>query len=162
SGFFSSNRRGNDDIYQFTRMAYTVDLKGLVVDAATQRPLPNSLVILRHLGRTDTLRTNSQGEFSRILAKEMDYEISGSRPSFVSKYSYFSTSGITVDSTIHVKVELNQVHDVQQWVMENCETLKKKFLMPNIYYDLDKSDIRPDARLVLDQIARIMQANPEI
>lgn len=162
TGFFSSNRRGNDDIYQFTRMAYTVVLKGQVVDASTSRPLPGSRVILRRNGITDTIQTNAKGEFNKILAKETDYELSGNRVSYVSRQSYVSTSGITVDTTLNVVLKLNKAENLQQWVLDNCESLKKTFNLKSIYYDLDKSDIRPDAGQVLDEIAEIMRKNPEI
>lgn len=162
TGFFSSNRRGNDDIYQITRMAYTVNLKGLVVDANGNKPLPGSKVILRHNGLTDTLTANNKGEFNKMLAKETDYEINGSRFTYVSKQNYVTTNGITVDSTINVVIKLNKAENPQQWVMDNCVTLKRTFNLKSIYYDLDKSNIRPDARPALDEIADIMRKNPEI
>jgi outer membrane protein OmpA-like peptidoglycan-associated protein/tetratricopeptide (TPR) repeat protein len=162
SGFFSSNRRGNDDIYQFTRMTYTVVLKGKVIDGGTNTALPGTRVILRKNGLTDTLVANDSGEFTRILSKETDYELSGSRMSYVSRQSFLSTIGITTDSTINVLIKLNKAENLQQWVSDNCETLKKTFSLENIYYDLDRSEIRPDAIPALDKIALIMQKNPEI
>jgi outer membrane protein OmpA-like peptidoglycan-associated protein len=162
SGFYSSNRRGNDDVYQFTRMAYTVVLKGKVVDAGTNKSLSGTRVILRNNGISDTIQTNDKGEFSKILSKETDYELSGSRMTYVSRQSFLSTAGITADSTINVLVKLNRAENLQQWVMDNCETLKKTFSLQNIYYDLDQADIRPDAIPALDKIAEIMKKNPEI
>lgn len=162
NGFFSSNRRGNDDIYQFTRMAYTVVLKGKVIDAGTNTPLPGTRVILRKNGLTDTLVANSNGEFSRVLSRETDYELNGSRISYVSRQSFLSTIGITTDSTINVLVKLNRAENLQQWVSDNCEKLKKTFSMDNIYYDLDQAEIRSDAIPTLDKIVMMMQKNPEI
>ena len=40
--------------------------------------------------------------------------------------------------------------------------LDKAIVLENIYYDLDKYDIRPDAALVLDSLVQIMNDNPEI
>lgn len=162
SGYFSSNRRGNDDIYQFTHIAYDVVLKGKVIDAGTNSPLPGTRVILRKNGVTDTVVANNNGEFTKLLSKETDYELSGSRMSYVSRQSFLSTVGINTDSTINVLVKLNKAENMQQWVTDNCETLKKTFSLENIYYDLDQADIRPDAIPVLDRIAQIMQKHPEI
>ncbi len=162
SGFFSSNRRGNDDIYQFTRMSYMVTLKGSVIDAKTNKTLPGTQVILRHNGIVDTLQTNSKGEFTKMLAKETDYELNGSRVSYVSRQVYVSSTGITVDSTINVALKLNKAENVQQWVMDNCESLKRTFTLKSIYYDLDRAEVRTDARPALDEIANIMRKNPEI
>ncbi len=38
----------------------------------------------------------------------------------------------------------------------------KKFMIPNIYYDYDKSFIRPDAAKVLDKLATFLKDNPAI
>ncbi|MES3018327.1 MAG: OmpA family protein [Bacteroidota bacterium] len=162
TGYFSSNRRGNDDIYQFTRMAYTVTLKGSVIDANGNRPLPGSKVIMRQNGVTDTLTTNAKGEFTRILKKETDYELGASRLSYVSAQNYISTSDIKIDSTINVVLKLTRAENIQQWVMDNCASLKKTFTLKNIYYDLDKAVIRPDAQSALDEIAEVLRKNPEI
>ena len=162
TGFFSSNRRGNDDIYQFTKLAYTVKLKGVVTDAETNLPIIGSKVLLRHNGIVDTLNTNMNGEFDRVLAKQTDYELSGNKMSYVSKQYYASSSGIQKDSTIIVNIKLNRAQNVQQYVMDNCESIKKMFQFKSIYYDLDKYDIRPDSRIVLDEIAESMRKNPEI
>jgi len=161
-GFFSSNRRGNDDIYQFNHMTYNVVLQGQVVDAENNKPLPGSRVILRHNGLVDSIQTNANAEFTKVLSKETDYEISGNRISYVSKQNYLSTSGIAVDSTMKLTLKLNRVENMQQWVIDNCAALKKTFSLENIYYDLDQSEIRPDAMLTLDAIAEIMKKNPEI
>jgi hypothetical protein len=79
---------------------------------------------------------NNNGEFTRVLSKETDYELSGSRISYVSRQSFLSTIGITTDSTINVLVKLNRAENQQQWVTDNCETLKRTFKLDPIYYDL--------------------------
>lgn len=162
TGFFSSNRRGNDDIYQFTKLAYNVKLKVVVTDADTNLPIIGSKVLMRHNGIVDTINTDINGEFDKVLAKETDYELSGKKMFYISKQFYASSTGIQKDSTIVVNIKLNRVQDVQQNVMDNCESLKKMFEFKNIYYDLDKYDIRPDSRIVLDEIAEAMRKNPEI
>ena len=162
TGFYSSNRRGNDDIYQFTRTAYTVTLKGQIVDANGNRPLEGSRIILRQNGIVDTLKANAKGEFTRILKKETDYELSGSKLSYVSRQNYISTNGIKIDSTINVVIKLNRAENIQQWVVDNCVSLKKTFTLKNIYYDLDKAVIRRDSQSALDEITEILRKNPEI
>lgn len=161
-GFFSSNRRGNDDIYEFEHLTYTVNLKGLVVDAVSNQAITGSKVIIRNNGKVDTLLTNDKGEFTKVLSKQADYELSGSKLAYVSRQEFISTVGITVDTTLNVVLKLNRTENLQQWVMDNCETLRKNFNLGNIYYDLDKDEIRPDAFATLDRIAEIMKRNPEI
>jgi outer membrane protein OmpA-like peptidoglycan-associated protein len=118
--------------------------------------------MLRQNGIVDTLTANAKGEFTRILKRETDYELSGSKLSYVSRQNYISTNGIKVDSTINIVLKLNRAEDLQQWVMDNCASLKKTFTLKNVYYDLDKAVIRSDAQSVLDGIAEILRKNPEI
>ena len=40
--------------------------------------------------------------------------------------------------------------------------MNKAILLDNIYYDLDKSDIRPDAAVELNKLVVIMRDNPSI
>jgi len=40
--------------------------------------------------------------------------------------------------------------------------LNKTFVLENIYYDLDKYDIRPDAAIELDKLVEILQDNPTL
>ena len=39
---------------------------------------------------------------------------------------------------------------------------KKEIVLQNIYYDLDKADIRDDAKPTLNQLARLLKENPNI
>ena len=162
TGFFSSNRRGNDDIYEFTRTVYTVVLKGKVIDGGSNVVLPGARVLLRNNGLTDTLFADNDGEFTQVLSKQTDYELSGRRMSYVSRQSFLSTTGITTDSTLNVLIKLNKTGNVQQWVNDNCEVLKKTFSLESSYYDFDKYEIRPDAISALDKLALLIQKNPEI
>src|SRR5690606_32477344 len=50
----------------------------------------------------------------------------------------------------------------QQWVINNCDSLKQVFSVGKIFYDLDRSDTRSDARPTLDSIAYLMAKYPEI
>jgi len=40
--------------------------------------------------------------------------------------------------------------------------LERAIVLENIYYDLDKADIRPDAALELDKLVQILKDNPQI
>ncbi|MEQ9009448.1 MAG: OmpA family protein, partial [Ekhidna sp.] len=47
-------------------------------------------------------------------------------------------------------------------IMMDPIVLERAIVLENIYYDLDKADIRPDAALVLDSLVQIMNDNPDI
>jgi outer membrane protein OmpA-like peptidoglycan-associated protein len=51
---------------------------------------------------------------------------------------------------------------VKMGMVLNRNTLNKPIVIENIYYDLDKYDIRPDAALELDKLVRTLKDNPTI
>ena len=161
-GYFSSNRRGNDDIYQFKRTIQLIILQGVVTDARTRIPLANSRLVMRHVDGVDTLITNAKGEYKREMPKDTDYEITTHKAGFVNKLSFVTSQGITQDSVIQLDVKLNKTETQQQYVLNNCEALKKTYAVKNIYYDLDRSEIRPDATPALEELVTLMKKYPEI
>lgn len=162
SGFFSSNRKGNDDIYQFNRNQHLIQLQGIVYDASTKLPLRNSRILMRHLDGLDTLKTDVNGSFKKILPPETDYELTAQKIGYVNKISFLTSEGITRDSIIHKDIYLGKTENPQQYVLNNCDSLKRIFAVKNIYYDLDESAVRPDARPALDELAALMRKYPSI
>ncbi|TDQ12016.1 WD40 repeat protein [Pedobacter metabolipauper] len=162
SGFFSSNRKGNDDIYKFSKSTYSITLKGTVTDAKTRIPLPGSRILLHHLDGTDTIRTNAKGEYMKEIPAETDYEATAQKLGYVNNIGFVSSVGITQDSVVRMDIKLNKTETAQQFVISNCDSLKKIFAVQNIYYDLDRSEIRYDARPALDELAALMMKYPEI
>ena len=161
-GFFSSNRRGNDDIYEFKRAFQLIILEGTVTDAITRIPLANSRLIMRHLDGADTLKTNAQGKYRKELPRETDYELTASKIGYVNNLGFVTSQGITIDSVIHMDFKLNRTASQQQFVLNHCDSLKKVFAVKNIYYDLDRSEIRRDAIPALEELYILMKKHPEM
>lgn len=162
SGFFSSNRSGNDDIYKFQRNSYKVDLRGLVTDARTRLPIPDAKVYLRYADGVDTLTSNRAGSVSRELFRETDYEVVVQKPGYVGMSTFITTAGIDKDSILNLPLRLSRAEVNQQWVLNHCDSLKRAFAVENIYYDLDKFYIRSESYAALDHIAGLMRANPNM
>ena len=161
-GFFSSNRKGSDDIYQFKRAFQLIILEGMVTDAITRIPIVNGRIFMRHLDGIDTLITDVKGKYRRELPRETDYELTGSKPGYINRLSFVTSQGIEVDSVIRHDIILNRTESRQQFVLNNCDSLKKVFSIKNIYYDLDRSEIRRDAIPALDELYILMKNHPEI
>ena len=162
-GFFSSNRAGNDHILSFEKKDYTIMLEGLVIDASTKRPIASSTVDIRSSeGALTMVNTDQYGKFSMELKRETEYDFLAQKSSYLNNGTNLSTSGVEEDKTFNVVIELNKPKTDQQWVLDHCDSLKRLFQVQNIYYDLDKSNIRPDARPALDQLFELMMAHPEI
>ena len=162
NGYFSSNRRGNDDIYQFHRNQQIIKLQGIVSDAITKIPLRNSRLFLHHLDGTDTLHTDANGFYLKEINPQTDYELTAQKLGYISKISFVTSEGINKDSIIRKDIYLKRPETSQQYVLNNCDSLKKVFSVKNIYYDLDKFEIRPDASPSLNELVALMKKYPEI
>lgn len=163
SGYFSSNRNGDDDIFHFERQLNKVSVRGIVVDGRNGLPLSGTSVYLHANGETDTLQVSRKGEFFKELELNTEYEVNGYRSGYTGSRVFFNTSlALKKDTVIRVTLKMNTSGAAQQWVLNNCDSLKTAYSIPEIYYDLDKYDIRSDARPTLDKLVDLMKKHPEI
>lgn len=105
------------------------------------------------------LLTDEKGEFGTFQLEEgQSYELLVGKSGFISRRVPFSMEGRSIpyiflnklhtDTTFRVTVRLDRLE------------LNKTFTLENIYYDLDKYDIRADARPELDKLAQLLKDNP--
>ena len=172
-GFFTSNReggKGDDDIYTFinndpnlkivnyflTGTTHTIDEDG------NEKILPNTSVLL--YGANDELLnealTGRDGKFLFRVYPEEDYKLLGEKPDFFTSRSSFSTIGKTIPKDKLNQLETNKVFTTK--IVLDQIVLDKSIVLENIYYDLDKAEIRSDAALELDKLVTILEDNPEI
>ncbi|MCG8309930.1 MAG: OmpA family protein [Cytophagales bacterium] len=172
-GFFTSNReggKGDDDIYTFinndpnlkivnyylTGTTHTIDEDG------NEKILPNTSVML--YGANDELLnealTGRDGKFLFRVYPEEDYVLMGEKPDFFTSRALFSTVGKTIPKDKLTKLETNKVFTTK--IVLDQIILDKAIVLENIYYDLDRDEIRPDAALELDKLVTVLEDNPEI
>ena len=162
SGYFSSNRKGSDDIYTFKKKQFKIILKGQVVDGLTGSPLTNATVSLRNGEEIEGLSVDGNGEFEKELPKNTGFELSGLLNNYLPDRRYIGTDGITSDTTIYVTLSLKKANKIQQYVINNCDSLKRVFKTENIYYDLDKYYIRPSSFDALNKLAALLKKYPDL
>lgn len=172
-GFFTSNRKdskGDDDIYTFinndpdlkiinyflTGTTHTYDEEG------NEIILPNTSVLL--YGANDELLnealTGRDGKFLFRVYPEEDYKLFGEKPDYFTSRASFSTKGKTIPKDKLNKIETNKVFNTK--IVLDQIVIDKAIVLENIYYDLDKADIRTDAAFELDKLVTILVDNPEI
>jgi outer membrane protein OmpA-like peptidoglycan-associated protein len=133
-----------------------INLEVLVLDKKTREPLDmaNVKLINTATNKEEKQQTNPDGKAYYSLEPNSTYRIEGSKdlPDPEMKYLTVSTTtstvGKTPPATIYVTLELEKV---KKGVAIKIE---------NIYYDLDKWFIRPDAAKELDKLVKVMQDNP--
>ncbi len=127
-----------------------IRLNGFVFAANNKSPLPNCTVVLQNEtnGMGLNLRTDDQGMFSRQLTASSDYKVSIRTVAGKCSVSEIAvtTKGISKDTTINLSVPVYCEGDVIQ--------------VENIYYDLNKYNIRPDAARSLDKLLKVMKDYP--
>ncbi len=98
--------------------------------------------------------TDSQGNFSTEVEKDSDYKLTATKNGFFTNSATVSTKNRKVPGqlTIEIYQEIRLDRIVKQ----------KEITLNNIYYDLDKSNIREDAKPNLDELATLLFENPTI
>ncbi|HEY1009513.1 MAG: OmpA family protein [Daejeonella sp.] len=162
AGYFSSNRRGNDDIYRFTKQAFVAKVQGLILDSRNNTPVAGSKVLVKRRGKVDTIQANPFGEFIIPFSTPDDYELSARSLGYVSRGEFISTKDLDKDTTLRVIFKLSKAENMQKWVMDNCDSLARTFAFENVYYGLDNAELRIEDLPVLDRIAAVMKSNPQI
>jgi peptidoglycan-associated lipoprotein len=104
--------------------------------------------------------TGRDGKFLFRVYPEEDYKLLGEKPDFFTSRASFSTKGKAIPKDKLTKLETNKVFTTK--IVLDQIVLDKSIVLENIYYDLDKANIRPDAALELDKLATVLEDNPEI
>ena len=162
-GFVSSNREGGqgyDDIYSFIENTSIKELSistisGKVTDKDTQKPIANALVSILDTNNIliTTTNTDNNGNFSTRVDFSKDYIV---------KVTNTEYKGDDVFSEKNLK-ERAYNFELERNVFEVAAGDDiAKILAITIYFDLDKSAIRPDAALELQKIIAVMQENPSL
>ena len=150
-GYVSSNREGgvgSDDIYKF-KFTPALDVEGYVVDGVNNQML-DSVKVTLYDQVTNTLvaqtTTDENGYYRFPVNRKTNYMIEAVRKTHPHKNVYFNTA-----STPKAQKIMRQ--DI---VLEPVMDLKLLAGLNKIYFDFNKSDIRPDAAKELDKVVRVM------
>lgn len=148
-GYVSSTRSDTDRVYQFVKRPPTFSVEGFVKDSKTKKPLANATVKLLGNKRI-ALNTDSTGKYTTPLEPGNDYLVLASLKDYFSHSEYVRTAGEKYSKKFTVDFLLNAM------------VIEKPIVLENIYYDLDKWEIRADAAKELDKLVKVLNDNPEI
>ena len=172
-GFFTSNReggKGDDDIYTFVNEDPNLRVVNYFLQGITMTPKKDST--LEVLASTKVTLLDERGEvmqdfvtgndgkfFFRVYENE-NYTLVGETDGYLVKRQKFTTYGKSIPLESLEELVTNITLDTIV-VLDRLEK-NKIFVLNNIYFDLDKSDIRPDAAAELDKLVDLLTDNPEI
>ena len=132
---------------RFTLIGNTVECEG-------STPIPGISTVLTHQGTKENMRqiSDSEGKFIYQLNQNASYYVVANQASKYSQTEEVSTMGLDRSKTLYVTLKLGVCDLVEgaNWVLKN------------IHYDFDKSNIRPDAAVILDNVVSVMKQNPSL
>jgi outer membrane protein OmpA-like peptidoglycan-associated protein len=151
---------------------YTLRLK--VMDRETLEELDGTYVRLfnQTTGRATDSTVVENGYATFTLIKGNSYELMSSRKGFLTRRGNFDAAcylrdpklvfcltGINIDN---VSPPSRNTQEIEAHVSLKRIVLQESFKIENIYYDLDKWFIRPEAAKELDKLVTILKDNPQI
>ncbi len=129
-------------------------LVGETVECDTDSKLAGINTILTHEGTNANLSqiSDTEGKFIYQLEQQSNYNVVANQAGKYSQTERVTTVGLDRSKTLYVTLKLGVcvLEEGTSWVVKN------------ILYDFDKSDIRRDAALVLDNVASILKQNPTL
>ena len=149
TGYFSSKRAKNINIFSFKMPDLIFTMKGVVEDVNTGQKIAGANVKLTSpSGHELEITSASDGTFRFNLNPKTDYSVIASKSKYLSAIIDRSTKGLKKSKTFDVVLGL--------------ASIKNTFELPNIEYDLGKATLRPESMVSLDKLVKILTVNSNI
>ena len=151
TGFFSSNRDGNDNIYQATPVCST-EIITTVKDALTGVLLSNAKVSILD-DRKNVIETRTSGSNGQV---SYDVDCGKTFTMQIEKEGYESATmpvAKTMGTTIDIAANLNPIETI---VTPESVTLNE------VYFEFDRSNITREGAFELDKLVQVLNKYPEM
>ena len=161
---FSSNRKGGDNLYSFTRVENEERfvVQGEVKDKNTQNLLPGTLVSLYDENNILIGQMVVGAEADYVFATEPNkkYRIEAMKDFYIPHSEEFTTNE---DGKLRYTIELfMECYDDAEEIITKRQDGKVEIVLENIYFDLNKWDIKDDAARILNVLVDLLKKYPEM
>jgi len=120
-----------------------------VIDKESTLIIPNAIVDISEGKYDEADLEDNNGIIKMKLNENTDYTFYATAEEYFDKTVKFTSVGKPAGE-YSITIELEKL------------STGKQFVLDDLYYDLDKYNIRPDAAIVLDRLAKILTDNPDI
>ncbi|MDX1470585.1 MAG: OmpA family protein [Flavobacteriaceae bacterium] len=160
-GFFTSNRdggKGDDDIYSFEVPQCEQTVEGTVKDKKTLELISGANVILynRQGEELQTTTTTEDGTYKFEIECDEEYLVRGEKELYISDEKRFVTPRSSQELVVDLLLDKDEV------AIAEATNLRDALNLNPIYFDFDKSNIRPDAEVELQKVIAVLQQYPQI
>jgi outer membrane protein OmpA-like peptidoglycan-associated protein/tetratricopeptide (TPR) repeat protein len=160
TAYYASDRsdsKGGLDIYSFElpqdiRPNKTLWVKGQVFDKKTSKGLPSAveLIDLSSQRTISKVQTDEQGNYLITLPIGKDYVFNVNRKGYLFFSDNFFLSQRAADSTYEKNIPLQPIE------------LNASIVLNNIFFDVNKFDLKPESQIELDKIVQLLNDNPTV
>ena len=166
-GFMASDRKGgkgSDDIYSVYLVPLKFTMDGVVVSSKDGKPIPQATVRLDGSdGTSIVVNSDKDGHFyfdKEKLNEDTQYKINIEKKKFLTNTADFTTIGVDMSSFEFVPSENIFLHGMR--IQVKLDPIEVPIVLPNVFFDLAKWDLRPEAMNSLDSVVTILNNNPNI
>jgi outer membrane protein OmpA-like peptidoglycan-associated protein len=160
--YFSSDRKGGFgkldiyvfDLYKEARPVLTSYVKAKVFDAATKEPLQADFQIIDiESGKivVENTTDRTEGEFLASLPSGRNYLLNINKPGYLFYSDHFECSNITDKQQAYILAVPLKKPEIGQSVVLN-----------NIFFDVNKFDLKPESYTELEKLISFLHANPTV
>ncbi len=160
TAYYASDRfdtKGGLDIYSFElrediRPAKTLWVKGKVFDKKTTKGLPSSVELTNMQTREliSRVQTDETGNYMITLPTGKDYAFNVNRKGYLFYSDNFMLSKLSPDSTYQKDIPLQPIE------------VNASLVLNNIFFDVNKADLRPESTIELDKVVQLLTENPGV
>lgn len=129
-------------------------LIGETVTAADNVKLPGISTVLTNTANNSNMSqiSDTEAKFVYQLEQQSAYTVVANQAGKFSQTEEVTTKGLDRSKTLYVSLKLG-INNLDAGTV---------IVLKNIYYDFDKSNIRPDAARILDNVLNVMIQNPTL
>lgn len=171
-GYFASNRpggKGDDDLYFMKIKHIPVIIRGVIKDRDTKDVLADAKIsVINEAGNAiATSVTPIDGQFEFEVNKGQQYTINVTKEFYTENEVVIVTASLRPNDEAFSEIFLEQKIEVDNSpapkIMEEEEGEALQVIeLEYINYELDKSDIRPDAAATLDKLIALLKEFPDL
>ena len=129
-----------------------ITVNGIAINKLTGLPLAGVVITLLNTNDMSevSILTGMDGKFTFKLAPNASYKVTGTKTNFFTQNKEFKTTEKTNPDDVKLIFDMQEVNT------------KTSYKIENIYFDLNKWNIRPDAALELNKLVNLLEINPKI